>query len=126
LVRGGTNTVLTRRVTEVANSRIVEISFRAGGEALIKIKLYKIIHTSWTLWWGRPWTSFARAITRVTDELIQVSVWKNQGILQDKSYSEEKNDLVSLQEEHWLEVAPIQFSQEGSQRLQTPELLKYP
>jgi hypothetical protein len=39
---------------------------------------------------------------------------------------EEKNDLVSLQEEHWLEVAPMQFSQDGSQRLQTPELLKYP
>jgi hypothetical protein len=39
---------------------------------------------------------------------------------------EEKNDLVSLHEEHWLELGPIQFSQEGSQRLQTPELLKYP
>jgi hypothetical protein len=39
---------------------------------------------------------------------------------------EEKNDLVSLQEEQWLEVAPIQFSQEGSQRLQILELLKYP
>jgi hypothetical protein len=38
----------------------------------------------------------------------------------------ENNDLVSLQELHWLEVDPIQFSQEGSQRLQTPELLKYP
>ena len=39
---------------------------------------------------------------------------------------EEKNDLVSLQEEHSLELGPIQFSQDKSQRLQTPELLKYP
>ncbi len=34
LARGGTKTVLTRRVTEVANSRIVEISLRASIETL--------------------------------------------------------------------------------------------
>ena len=45
LIRGGTNTILTRRVTELTNSRIVEISFWAGGEAPSFIKLYKIIHT---------------------------------------------------------------------------------
>ncbi len=46
LIRGGTNTVFTSRVTEVADSSIIEKSFRAGGEALIKIKLYKIIQTN--------------------------------------------------------------------------------
>lgn len=36
----------------------------------------------------------------------------------------ENNFLVSLQDEHWLREGPIQFSQDGSHRLQTPELLK--
>ena len=41
LVRGRTSAVLARRVADITNSRIMEISFRAGGQTLSKIKLFK-------------------------------------------------------------------------------------
>jgi hypothetical protein len=85
LVRGGTNTVLTRRVAEVANPRVVEIALRTGGEALGKIKLFKIIYTDYTLWCGWSRASFARAMTRVADELTLVSAKRIRAIFKTRS-----------------------------------------
>jgi hypothetical protein len=93
----------------------------------------------------------AWTITKVTDELVQVSVGRIWAFFKTRAIQRIKwsglvtrRTLVRVRSNAFLarrvaevtnsriveislrEVAPVQFSQEGWQRLQTPELLKYP